>query len=80
MSNKLRENLAKLAHEQWAGWMKYLFSKSVENPDGTVTIPKWAVERWQTQIKTDYSNLSRSEQESDRTEADKFIKVIESFK
>jgi hypothetical protein len=34
-----REALAELAHEQWVGWMRYMFSKSQFNDDGTVTIP-----------------------------------------
>lgn len=72
----LKEDLANLAHEQWSGWMKYLFEKSTKNEDGTVTIPKWAVERWERQINTPYGGLSEEEQNSDRNEANKFLKVI----
>lgn len=71
-----REAIANLCHRQWSGWMKYLFEKCDRNEDGTVTIPKWAVERWSRQMDTDYSQLSEDEQNSDRTEADKFISVI----
>lgn len=77
-SEVLREKLAKLAHDQWSGWMKYLFSKGVFNSDGTWTMPLWAVERWQRQMKTPYSELSETEKESDRAEADKFLRVISS--
>lgn len=73
----LREKLAELAHEQWAGWMQYLFSKGVFNNDGTWTMPAKFVERWRRQMVTPYSNLSQSEQDSDRKEADKFLLVIE---
>jgi len=72
----LREELAKLAHEQWSGWMKYLFDKSKKESDGTVTIPKWAVDRWEKQMNTEYSELSELEKESDRNEANKFISVM----
>ena len=68
-----RERLASLAHEQWSGWMEYLFSKCVFNLDGTATIPKWAVERWQRQMNTIYSLLDEQEKESDRREAEKMI-------
>jgi len=76
-SNGLRENLAALAHEQWSGWMEYLFEKSFKNEDGTVTMPKWAVDRWSRQMKTSYKDLSLQEQDSDRIEADKFLKVLD---
>lgn len=72
----LREALAKLAHEQWSGWMKYLFSKGRFNEDGSWTMPKEFVLRWDRQMKMPYSMLSDKEQESDRTEADKFLHLI----
>ena len=71
-----REILAELAHAQWSGWMEYLFSKGVVNADGTWTMPSWAVERWQRQMKTPYNELSFDEKESDRKEADKFLAVL----
>ena len=73
----MREKLAELCHEQWSGWMHYLFSKGMFNKDGTWTMPAWAVERWKQQMEMPYSELSKSEQDSDRNEADKFIAVIE---
>lgn len=72
----LREELAELAHEQWSGWMKYMFEKGKWNTDGTWTMPKWAVERWTRQATTKYDDLSEKEKDSDRSEADKFIAVI----
>lgn len=73
---EVRENLAELCHSQWSGWMKYLFSKGTFNVDGTWTMPKWAVKRWTKQMNTKYNELSDSEMDSDRTEADKFIALI----
>ena len=73
----LREQLADLAHQQWSGWMRYLFSKGTFNEDGTWTMPAWAVERWQRQMITSYEALSETEQESDRHEADKFLALLQ---
>ena len=73
-----REGLANLCHEQWSGWMKYLFSKCKEcsNGTGNWVMPKELVSRWQRQMNTPYPELSALEQDSDRKEADKFIKLI----
>lgn len=79
----MRETLAALCHEQWSGWMDYLFSKSipykpgeVQAKEGAVIIPKWAVDRWKKQAWVSYNMLSEQEQNSDRTEADKFLAVF----
>lgn len=71
----LREKLAELAHNQWAGWMEYLFFKS-KQVDGCVVIPAWANERWRRQVATRYADLSEEEKDSDRSEADKFLAVF----
>lgn len=73
---ELREKVSSLCHTQWSGWMKYMFSLSVRNKDGTITIPEGLVERWDRQMTTPYSQLRVSEKESDRKEADRFIKLI----
>lgn len=71
----IRERIADLCHEQWSGWMDYLFSKGTFSEDGTWTMPAWAVERWKRQAETPYAKLSESEQDSDRKEADKFLAI-----
>jgi len=76
INDALTEDLADYAHTSWAGWMKYLFKKSVENKDGTVTIPKDLVDRWKLQMTTSYKKLSEKEKESDRDEARKIIVAI----
>lgn len=76
MSDDLREQLAALAHEQWSGWMQYLFNKGVFNDDGTWTMPAWAVERWSRQAASHYAGLSEQEKDSDREEADKMLQII----
>lgn len=79
--NDLREKLAAMCHDQWKGWMRYIFFNC--DPDrprgwdtGNSIIPRWAVERWTRQMDTDYKDLPEDEKESDRTEADKFIKLL----
>ena len=76
IEKEIREQLADFAHSQWSGWMEYLFSKGVFNENGTWTMPEWAVKRWSNQMKTDYKDLSESEKDSDRSEADGMLKII----
>jgi len=72
----LKERLAELCHSQWSGWVRYMFSKGMLNEDGTWTMPVEFVQRWTRQMNTPYAELSDSEQNSDRDEADKFIKLV----
>jgi len=74
------EDLADQEHDSWARWMEHLFNKSEKNKDGTVTIPKDKVDRWERQMKTDYDDLSNKEKESDKKEVRKFIKIIKDKK
>ena len=69
------EAFANQAHISWAGWTKYMFSKGISNKDGSITIPKESVERWQRQINTDYKDLSEKEKESDRKEAIAYLSI-----
>ena len=78
MGDTLREEFAGLCHEQWSGWMRYLYSKCQSNGDGSLVIPPWAVARWARQMVTDYGDLSESEKESDRKEADRFLSLMRS--
>ena len=72
----IREQLAEYAHNAWAGWLQYQFSKAELNADGTWTMPAWAVERWRRQMNTPYAALPELEKESDREEADKMLAII----
>ena len=74
----IKEKLAEYAHIAWSGWMVYLFEKSTINPDGTVTIPKWAVSRWTRQANTPYKELLEDEKGSDRDEANKMLRIVHS--
>jgi len=78
-NNELIEAVADLCHEQWAGWMRYLFTKGTWEDDGKFVINEDSAKRWWNQMETSYSKLSPKEQESDRTETDKFIKLFDKF-
>lgn len=75
-AEKTREELAAYAHDAWAGWMKYMFGRCIEDSNhGTLIIPKDLVERWKRQMNTSYAELPESEKGSDRDEADKMLKI-----
>jgi hypothetical protein len=76
---ELREQLAEYAHNAWAGWMTYLFSKNIVNPDGTFTIPAEYVERWYRQMQTAYQELPENEKQSDLKEANEIITIVERY-
>ncbi len=73
----LREKLAEVQHAIWTHWMIYLFRVSIQNEDGSYTIPADKVKHWMRQIHTPYSELSEREKESDREQADKVLAVLE---
>jgi hypothetical protein len=73
----VRERLAALAHEQWSGWMEYLFSKCDFGGGGKWIIPVEYGDRWQRQMRTPYAELTEAEKESDRKEADRVLSIIE---
>lgn len=76
---ELIELLSSKEHQRWAKWQKYLHSCCVKNDDGSLTIPKDKVERWERQIKTDYENLSEKEMESDRNQVIETLDTIKNY-
>ena len=80
---KYIEDLSDYEHESWADWQSYLFSRCTENADGSMTIPKELVERWQRQIATPYNQLSETEKQSDRDQIEKakpiLVKMVEDW-
>lgn len=73
----LREKLSCIQHEIWSNWMIYLFEVSIQNKDGSYTIPFEKVKHWKRQLSTPYDKLSDREKESDREQADKILSVID---
>lgn len=72
----LLDRLAARAHDQWSGWMRYLFERCSIGPAGAAVIPPELVQRWQRQVRTPYAQLPRNEQESDRREARRVLEVL----
>lgn len=77
--NAIVEKLAEYAHNAWAGWMKYMFSKGKINDAGELVLPKWAVERWTRQMNTAYADLPDEEKKSDRDEANQMLDIIQCY-
>lgn len=71
-----REKIADVQHEIWANWMTYLFSVSIENENGSFTIPAEKAKRWMRQIDTPYPNLTEFEKASDLEQADKVLAIL----
>lgn len=76
MKDNLIEKLANYEHERWSRWQKYVFGKCIPNEDGSLTIPKEYVDRWNKQINTNYFDLSNCEKESDMNEAIAILNII----
>ena len=61
--NELREKLAAIEHERWAGWQRYVHSTCHESkgiggePTGELIIPSELVGGWERQIETPYHEL-----------------------
>lgn len=66
LSWKLLEKLAKLEHDQWAHWTRYMLANLT---------PK-NIERWSQQVNTPYNMLTEAEKEADRIWARKMIQEI----
>ncbi len=67
------ETLADYAHNAWARWLRHLFRKSINNGDGSVTVPPELVKRWWRLTNTPYLDLPEKEKEKDREEARKIL-------
>ena len=75
----LREELAAFEHVRWSHWQKYMHEKCARNADGSLTIPKDLVEKWERQIKTAYAELTENEKKSDREQVDKYLPLLKNF-
>lgn len=64
---------AKAAHDIWSAWMRWQFQCGQMNADGSFTIPKEKVDRWQRQMTTEFEALPAEEQKSDYQVADEFM-------
>jgi hypothetical protein len=72
----LLEQLAAVEHERWSHWQRYMHSRCVRHPDGSLLLPADLVARWEKQIDTKYSQLDEKEKESDREQVRKYLPLI----
>ena len=72
----LTDSLAALAHQQWAGWLAYLFSQSRMQADESVAIPRDLARRWKRQQRQPYAFLPPDEQERERTHAAQVLALL----
>jgi len=72
-----REALAEYAHDAWVQRMGPMIVRASMDKDGTVTIPKWLVDRFRKTSQTPYDALPEGSKESARAEADKILAIIE---
>ena len=72
----LIEQLAEVEHERWSHWQRYVHSKGVRQPDGSLLLPADLVARWERQIGTKYADLDDQERESDREQVRKYLPLI----
>ena len=77
--NDLREELAHLAHEQWRGWMLFMFERSLVDQHGQLIVPATLLKRWQRQAGTPYDQLPEEEKESDRKEAERVLSLLQDW-
>jgi len=74
----LVEQLAAVEHERWSHWQRYVHTKCVRQPDGSLLLPAGLVARWEKQIDTKYAELDEQERESDREQVRKYLPLIAS--
>jgi len=76
--NSLMERLAAIEHERWSHWQRYLHSKCIRQPNGSLILPAEFVARWEKQIATKYAGLTEEQKESDREQVRKYLPLIAS--
>jgi hypothetical protein len=72
----LLESLAAVEHERWSHWQRYMHSKGVRQPDGSMLLSAELTDRWERQMTTPYVELSDKEKESDRQQVRKYLPLI----
>lgn len=72
----LVDELASIEHERWAHWQRYVHSKCLKQPDGSIVIPADLVAQWERQIATPFEQLSDKEKDSDREQVQKYLPFL----
>lgn len=76
VKDRIYEKLAAIEHERWGSWQQHMHSRGVSSNNGLLFIGA-DIERWERQIRTQYSELSEAEKDSDRHQVDKYWPLIE---
>lgn len=72
----LIEPLAAIEHERWSHWQRYMHSKCIRQPDGSLVLPPDLAARWEKQSVTKYADLTEQERESDRDQVRRYLPII----
>lgn len=72
------DTLSSIEHERWSHWQRYMHSKCVVQPDGSLIIPSDLVEQWNEQMNKDFADLSEKEKDSDREQVKRYLPLIAS--
>lgn len=83
----LVEKLADIEHERWSDWQSYVHSKMYElgtnqNVSHNVHLkimPTELWDRWERQMRTPYSQLSKAEQQSDIKQVVRYFPLIVNY-
>lgn len=75
-SEELLESLARIEHERWSHWQRYMHAQCITEEDGALVIPGELVRRWSRQMSTAYDDLSEKEKESDREQVGRYLPTI----
>ena len=73
---ELLEKCADIEHERWSKWQKWVHSIGTKNYDGSITLKKDDVFRWERQMNTPYEKLSEKEKESDRHQVQVYLPLV----
>lgn len=76
---QLREVFAAIAHSEWAGWMKYMFSVGKLTEDEDFVIEAKQHREWVRKRVLNYRDLTESERRFDQHSADKYIEAVRKF-
>ena len=67
------------AHESLCSLIPHVFSRCIENEDGSYTIPKKRAEKWLKRANKDFLRLTANELRTPANEAIKYVTLFENY-